>query len=168
MNSLWCFRCVRAFRGNSTHQCRAFVERARKCDHYFQEKHSCEVNMTSLVFQTAARVTADRYATRQNQSNRDKLWATLRAWEVAHRANVHVVIFMTSVLAVVAFSFVNRNAIIALVSAALLSIVFDKCFLAIAEFTNCETMCVCVWARRWGGESDGGGFVCFFQFFIFS
>ena len=126
------------------------------------------MNITSPAFQTTARVTTDRYATRQNQSNRDKLWTTFRAWKTAHKANVHVVTLMTSALTMIAFSFVNRNAIIALMSAVLLSIVFDKCFLAITEFINCETVCVCVWTRRWNDESGGDEFVYFFQFFIFS
>ena len=90
--------------------------------------------MTSPALQMTIRMAAGRYATRQNQDNRDRLWAALRAWEAAHRANVHVVIFMTFVLMMITFSAVNRIAVIVLMSVVLLSIVFDKCFLAIAEF----------------------------------
>ncbi len=48
---IWCCHCVYRLSVVMIHTCRALIKRARKCKHYFKEKHDYMMNLASCSLQ---------------------------------------------------------------------------------------------------------------------
>ncbi len=55
---IWCCRCVCRLSAATIHTCRAFIERARKCEYCFVRKHDYVMNSASRHLQLSMRCAA--------------------------------------------------------------------------------------------------------------
>ncbi len=76
---IWCCRCVRRLSAATIYTCRAFIERARKCEYCFMRKHDCVMNSASRHFQLSMRRAALMMTHRFNACIKTRL--ALRLWQ---------------------------------------------------------------------------------------
>ena len=78
---IWCCRYVHRLSAATTHTCRAFIERARKCKYCFVRKHDCMMNSVSRHLQLSMHRAALTMTHRLNACIKTRLTLHLWQWE---------------------------------------------------------------------------------------